>query len=52
LVSVKLTASSRGDKSGSSRARLTIAAPISSGILFQTRCGLGLLSSLLRLRSE
>ena len=32
-VSVKLTASSRGDKSGSSRARSTIAVQVSSGIL-------------------
>jgi hypothetical protein len=32
FVSVKLTASSRGDRSGSSRARLTIAVSILSGI--------------------
>src|SRR5262249_53972146 len=44
-VSVKLTASSRGDRSGSSRARLTIAVSILSGILFQIRRGLGLPSS-------
>src|SRR6266478_9030514 len=41
----KLTASSRGDRSGSSRARLTIAVSILSGILFQIRRGLGLPSS-------
>src|SRR6516225_4348677 len=41
FVSVKLTASSRGDRSGSSRARLTIAVSILSGLLFQIRRGLG-----------
>src|SRR5262245_8686244 len=45
FVSVKLTASSRGDRSGSSRARLMIAVSISSGILFQIRRGLGLPST-------
>src|SRR5262244_605265 len=45
FVSVKLTASSRGDRSGSSRARLTIAVSILSGILFQIRRGLGLPST-------
>ena len=40
FVSVKLTASSRGDRSGSSRARLTIAVSILSEILFQIRRGL------------
>jgi hypothetical protein len=42
---VKLTASSRGDRSGFSRARLTIAVSILSGSLFQIRRGLGLPSS-------
>jgi hypothetical protein len=45
-----LTASSRGDRSGSSRARLTIAVSILSGILFQIRRGLGLPSSRARSR--
>src|SRR5215510_14320454 len=45
FVSVKLTASSRGDRSGSSRARLTIAVSILSGIVFQIHRGLGLPSS-------